>query len=71
MCIMTMQLFITGPKLRFPTCSANINMTFVCKHKICIENLALSYRFPTCTKSKFLSSAYDNILLSDRQCDHT
>ena len=28
----------------------------LCKQMKCVENLALSYRFPTCTKSKFLSS---------------
>ena len=61
---------ITGPKLNFPTCPVYQNMTFphisntylaedrailLCKQMKCVENVALSYRFPTCTKSKFSS----------------
>ena len=59
----------TTPKTKFLTCLAYQNMTFshisyihvhVClaEDKACVENIALSYRFPTCTKSKFSSSGY-------------
>ena len=62
---------MTRPKLRFPTCPVYQNMTFphisytyltedranLCKQMIQkYKNFALSYRFPTCMKSKFLSS---------------
>ena len=56
-------------KLRFPACPAYQNMTFPCISYMYlsedraeihanimkrVEKLALSYRFPTCTKSSFL-----------------
>ena len=61
---------ITVPKIRFPTCLAYQNMTFLTfptriwqrigrnfgKRMKHVKNVALSYRFPTCTKFKFSSS---------------
>ena len=34
----------------------------------CVENLALSYRFPTCMKSKILSRVYINPLRAQKVC---
>ena len=51
--------------MRFPTCSVyqnvfpHISYTYHAEDRAefctneCVENFALSYRFPTCTKSKF------------------
>ena len=52
-CSSTSEYHWTKSKISFMSCLPKHELSDICK---CVESFALSYTFPTCMKSEFLSS---------------